>query len=248
MAVLVPPPGDHVSGGHAAGEGAPSSPTDLGRALAEVLAPVFGAGFEIHGLARMPGGSSRETWSFTARSASGASRRLVLRRDPPGAPSSGLAMEASLLKAARTASVPVPVLVAAGDASGPLGSAFVVVEHVEGETLPRRILRDVEAAGTGPALTAQCGRVLAAIHAIPPAAVPGLPGGDPLEQLRGLVDVLRQPHPTFELALRWLAGTRPPRSADALVHGDFRNGNLVVGPEGIRAVLDWELAHRGDPV
>ena len=33
-----------------------------------------------------------------------------------------------------------------------------------------------------------------------------------------------------------------------MVHGDFRNGNLIVGPEGIRAVLDWELAHRGDPL
>ncbi len=32
------------------------------------------------------------------------------------------------------------------------------------------------------------------------------------------------------------------------MHGDFRNGNLVVGPEGLRAVLDWELAHLGDPV
>jgi aminoglycoside phosphotransferase (APT) family kinase protein len=32
------------------------------------------------------------------------------------------------------------------------------------------------------------------------------------------------------------------------VHGDFRNGNFIVGPEGIRAVLDWELAHLGDPV
>jgi aminoglycoside phosphotransferase (APT) family kinase protein len=33
-----------------------------------------------------------------------------------------------------------------------------------------------------------------------------------------------------------------------LVHGDFRNGNLIVGPDGVRAVLDWELAHFGDPM
>ena len=33
-----------------------------------------------------------------------------------------------------------------------------------------------------------------------------------------------------------------------LVHGDLRNGNFIVGPEGIRAVLDWELSHLGDPV
>ncbi len=91
-------------------------------------------------------------------------------------------------------------------------------------------------------------RALAAIHRIPRSEVPGLAGGDPVEQLRGLLDRLGQPHPAFELGLRWLAETRPPRSAETVVHGDFRNGNLIVGAEGIRAVLDWELAHRGDPL
>jgi aminoglycoside phosphotransferase (APT) family kinase protein len=32
------------------------------------------------------------------------------------------------------------------------------------------------------------------------------------------------------------------------VHGDFRNGNLIIGPDGVRAVLDWELVHLGDPI
>jgi aminoglycoside phosphotransferase (APT) family kinase protein len=36
--------------------------------------------------------------------------------------------------------------------------------------------------------------------------------------------------------------------AAALVHGDFRLGNLIVGADGLHAVLDWELAHRGDPM
>lgn len=213
-----------------------------------MLAPVVGPDVEVTDLARMPGGSSRETWSFTLCPAGGPPRRLVLRRDPPGAPSSGLALEAALLAGAADAGVPVPALVTHGNAASPVGSAFVVVEHVVGETLPRRILRDVAAAGTGPELTAQCGRVLAAVHAMAPSAVPGLPGGDPLEQLRGLLDMLGQPHPAMELTLRWLAGARPPRSGESVVHGDFRNGNLIVGPDGIRAVLDWELAHRGDPL
>ena len=221
----------------------------LSEALADVLEPVLGAGTTVSEPARLAGGSSRETWSFTARPGDGgSSRRLVLRRDPPGVTTSGLGLEATLLEAAGRAGVPVPAVVAAGDASGPLGRAFVVVEHVDGETLPRRILRQVEAEGTGAELAAQCGRVLAAVHSMVPAAVPGLGGGDPLEQLRGLLDILGQPHPAFELALRWLAESRPPRWADAVVHGDFRNGNLIVGPEGIRAVLDWELAHRGDPM
>ena len=45
-----------------------------------------------------------------------------------------------------------------------------------------------------------------------------------------------------------MAANRPPRSAEGVVHGDFRNGNLIIGPDGVRAVLDWELAHLGDPM
>jgi hypothetical protein len=48
------------------------------------------------------------------------------------------------------------------------------------------------------------------------------------------------------LAFRWLDDNRPALSAPVVVHGDFRNGNLIIGPDGIRAVLDWELAHFGD--
>jgi aminoglycoside phosphotransferase (APT) family kinase protein len=234
---------------------------DLEDGLAKVLAPVLGAAVSVSGLQRMPGGASRETWSFQVALGQGGSdprraaesretepRSLVLRRDPPGAPSAGLLLEAGLLAAAGQAGVPVPRTVVAGPAGGPLESAFVVVEHVEGETLPKRILRRVWEQGTGELLAAQCGRILAALHAIAPAAVPGLPGGDALEQLRGVLDHLGEPHPVLELGLRQLGSARPPRSGEAVVHGDFRNGNLIVGDDGIRAVLDWELAHRGDPL
>jgi aminoglycoside phosphotransferase (APT) family kinase protein len=54
--------------------------------------------------------------------------------------------------------------------------------------------------------------------------------------------------PALELGLRWLEEHRPPPTDDVVVHGDFRNGNLVIGPDGIRGVLDWELVHRGDPM
>jgi aminoglycoside phosphotransferase (APT) family kinase protein len=57
------------------------------------------------------------------------------------------------------------------------------------------------------------------------------------------------PRPVFELALRWLRDRDPGPAPEAtLVHGDFRHGNLIIGPEGLRAVLDWELAHTGDPM
>lgn len=57
------------------------------------------------------------------------------------------------------------------------------------------------------------------------------------------------PRPVFELALRWLRDHDPGSSREVtLVHGDFRHGNLIIGPDGVRAVLDWELAHTGDPM
>ena len=53
--------------------------------------------------------------------------------------------------------------------------------------------------------------------------------------------------PALELGVRWLAAHRPPDGPRVAVHGDYRMGNLLVGPDGLRGVLDWELAHTGDP-
>ncbi|MGD0380530.1 MAG: phosphotransferase family protein [Acidimicrobiales bacterium] len=220
----------------------------LARQLAAVVGAVTGKPVEIEDVTRLPGGASRETWSFSARGPDGVATRLVLRRDPPRAPVSGLRLEADLLRAAARAGVPVPGVVVAGEASDGLGANFMIMDFVEGETIPRRILRDEHLARVRPVLAEQCGAALAAVHRIAPSEVPGLAGGDPVEQLRGLLDRLGQPHPAFELGLRWLAETRPARSAEVVVHGDFRNGNLIIGPDGIRAVIDWELAHLGDPL
>jgi aminoglycoside phosphotransferase (APT) family kinase protein len=221
---------------------------DLAGQLGAVLGAALDRPLSIDNLARLPGGASRETWSFSARDADGTTTKLVLRRDPPRAPVSGLRLEAALLKAAARAGVPVPRVLVAGDENAGLDATFMVMEFVEGETIARRILRDDRFADVRPVLAAQCGRALAAIHRIPAVEIPGLAGGDPLEQLRGLLDRLGQPHAAFELGLRWLAESRPARSAETVVHGDFRNGNLIIGADGIRAVLDWELAHLGDPL
>lgn len=221
---------------------------ELAQQLCSELAPVFGDVVEVRGLRRLSGGASRETWEFEAAHPGGSAVRLVLRRDPVGAPPTGLSLEARLLESARVAGVPVPGLIASGDDRSHFGSAYMIVEHIEGETIPRRILRDEKLARVRESLAEGCGSALAAIHRIPPESVPGLPGGDPLEQLRVLFDRTGEPHPAFELAFRWLATNQPSRSGEAVVHGDFRNGNLIIGPEGIRAVLDWELAHLGDPI
>jgi aminoglycoside phosphotransferase (APT) family kinase protein len=224
------------------------SGSELADRLRAVCAGLFGGPVRIEDLHRMAGGASRETWSFTVHGPSEASRRLVLRRDPVGGAHSGLALEALLLPAAARAGVPVPAVVASGQELDALGARSMIVEFVEGETIPRRILRDDSLAGARAVMAEQCGTILAAVHRIPPAEIPGLPTGDPLDQLRALSDRLGQPHPAFELAFGWLEDHRPTPSTPTVVHGDFRNGNLIVGPGGVRAVLDWELAHVGDPI
>ena len=219
--------------------------------LARAIFPDCGAGTVVD-LRRLSGGASRESWSFDLLGADGERSGFVLRRDPSGhGGDSDRSTEYHLLVAAAAGGVPVPgVRTLLADADG-LGRGFVM-DRVEGETIARRILRDDAYATARPLLAAQCGEHAARIHAIDPATLPQLPvlgARAQLDQYRTLLDGFGEPHPAFELGLRWLADRVPPEPArPELVHGDFRNGNFIVGPEGIRAVLDWELAHLGDPV
>jgi hypothetical protein len=61
-----------------------------------------------------------------------------------------------------------------------------------------------------------------------------------------LLDALGEVRPALELGVRWLTAHRPEPGPTVTVHGDFRMGNLLVGPDGLRGVLDWELAHAGE--
>ncbi|SEH03380.1 Predicted kinase, aminoglycoside phosphotransferase (APT) family [Nonomuraea solani] len=211
----------------------------------EIVREAYGTEAVVPFSARLPGGASRETWALDVTAPDGSTHELILRLDSPGATletGAGLASEAVLMRAAAEAGVPVPRIVACGE-------SYILMSRVPGETIPRKILRDDVYAAARPRLAAQCGRALAAIHRMPLSAVPSDDdGGDPLPRWRDVLDQLGEPHPVFELALRRLAATRPPGTRRTVVHGDFRNGNLIVGPEGVRAVLDWELAHAGDPL
>jgi aminoglycoside phosphotransferase (APT) family kinase protein len=211
-----------------------------------------GHAVEIGELSRMSGGASRETWSFTLRDGD-RTQKLVLRRDPPGAPpKTDRQSEVEVLELAAAAGVPVPTVLWTADAED-IGSPGFFMNHVEGETIARRILREDDYAHARDLMAAQCGDIAARIHSIPIQNLPNLvvPDRKPtemvLEQYEALLDSLGEPHPAFELALRWLARRIPPSDRTAVVHGDYRNGNFIVGPDGIRAVLDWELVHIGDP-
>ncbi len=211
--------------------------------LAEALSTVVDA--EVHDLRRLTGGASRQTWSFRA-----GDEPLILQRERAGSPRTGaMATEAALLRAAHDAGVPVARLVAAhgGGDDSPLGVGFLVASVIEGETIARKILRDDEFARARSSFAADCGRALAGVHAIPVDAAP-LEPTDQVAQYRTVLDDFGDPHPVFEHAFRWLEANRPPTTGQTVVHGDFRLGNLMIGPDGLRAVVDWELAHLGDPM
>jgi aminoglycoside phosphotransferase (APT) family kinase protein len=220
-------------------------------ALARVVAPVCGPG-TVEGLRRLSGGASRETWTFELAAPDGARHGLVLRRDPGSHTGwSERATEYMLLEATAAAGVPVPRVRVLLGPDDDLGHGFVM-DRVDGETIPRRILRDDVYADARPLLAAQCGEIAARIHATDAATLPELPvqsAAFQIAQYRENLDGFGEPHPAFELGLRWLADNTPPEAAKpALVHGDFRNGNLIVDSTGLRGVLDWELAHFGDPI
>jgi aminoglycoside phosphotransferase (APT) family kinase protein len=218
----------------------------LASALASRLRVLWGTEAAVTGVRPLPGGASRECWDVRVRTAAGAERRLILLRDVGGrALDKDVAVEAAAMRAARTAGVPVAEVYDYG--AGALGQAYLLMEHLDGETIPRRLLRDEAYAAVRPGLARRLGEVLARIHQVDPAAVPGLPRVDALGQVTGLYQAFAEPRPALEIGLRWLAGHRPAPAADALVHGDFRTGNLMVGADGLHGVLDWELAHRGDP-
>lgn len=218
----------------------------------------------VSALRRLTGGASRETWSLDAELDRGRGEEtlpLIWQRDVRGAPKElSRALEYRLMGAACAAGVPAPEPLWSGDETLGGGESFFV-RRIEGETLPRRLLRDERYAHARSALPAQLAVALARIHAVDIGAhgldaLPATPDGvtpaahevDRYDQvLRG---VALEPHPAFELAFRWLrqhpliAQPVQPR----LVHGDFRIGNVLFDEEGLRVVLDWELAHVGDPV
>jgi aminoglycoside phosphotransferase (APT) family kinase protein len=210
-------------------------------ALAASLSSVLGDA-PVTDLTRLSGGASRETWWFRAGDG-----RYVLQRQRSGSPRD-MSVEVAVLRAAHAAGVPVAEVVTASADPAVLGAPFMVVQAIEGETIARKILRDEGFSVARSVLVGQLGAALARLHAIDPASVPGLVVDDQLSTYRRALDDLGQPHPTFELAFRWLEANRPATSPTSVVHGDFRLGNVIVGDDGLRAVIDWELAHVGDPM
>ncbi|MCB9658705.1 MAG: phosphotransferase family protein [Sandaracinaceae bacterium] len=227
----------------------------LGAAVAMLCRDALGPDTEVVEVKRLTAGASATTHRVRVRvGASGTERALILRRAAPGDPFGGRvgpALEAATQAAVFAAGGPVAEVVAAFEAHSVLGDGYLM-GCLEGETLGPRIVRDPAFGAARAALVGQCAQALACIHDVSPGDLPSLPVRGAETQLDELMRLHRsfgERAPVLEAAFRVLRDDRPETSeGPCLVHGDFRVGNLVVGPAGLVGVLDWELTHLGDPV
>lgn len=208
-------------------------------------------------VARIPGGASRHTWRAEV-SAGGRVRSLIFRFDPEvSLLESNRAVEVGCYRAmADVAAVPVPAVLHDEDDPAWIGMPFFVMEAVEGDSNGGRL------AALPPdqrrCLAEEFARVLAAIAAcdwsglagLLPEVAPESAWSTELARWEAVLDAHElSPMPITRAAIRWLRrNPPPPPERVSLVHGDCRAGNFLQDGEHITAVLDWEMAHLGDPV
>ena len=227
---------------------------DVRAGLQKLAGRLGGAGAALVEPQRLSGGASMETWAFGVEG-QGGREGLILRRravafDEETARSVSLATEAALIRATGANGARVPIVRHVCDEADGLGEAYVMV-RVGGETLGRKITSDPRFDAVRPALARQCGESLVAIHKTAPPAGLKLKAVNGTEELDRYEEVYRATgaeRPILELAFQYLRKHVPDPVEPVLLHGDFRNGNIMFDPEkGVAAILDWELAHLGDP-
>lgn len=236
------------------------TPEELRRRLERYLAAETGKEVHLGDFDLLTGGNAREMWAFNG-TIGGTERHLLLRKDPPGGGPHAIRFqlerpqEYRAMQLAAEVGVPVAKVLWLIEDKAILGEAGFVMERLDGESIPRRILREGRYERARRRAAFQLGEILARMQAIDYAAL-DLPTPDrsvhpvhaQIEEYTEYLDELDDPKPGFALAMRWLRQNVPPRWDFGLVHGDFRNGNLMVNEEGIQAVLDWETVHIGDPM
>jgi aminoglycoside phosphotransferase (APT) family kinase protein len=201
------------------------------------------------------GGQSNPTFLVQA-----GGRRYVLRRKPPGAllPSAhAVEREYRVMSALADSCVPVARTFALCEDPAVIGTAFYLMEHVEG-----RIFWDPALPQFAPQERArmytEMNRVIAALHSVDYQAIGlgdyGKAGNYMARQVERWTRQYRASETehieAVEHLIRWLPQHIPQADETSIVHGDFRIDNLIFHPTEPRvlAVLDWELSTLGHPL
>jgi len=232
----------------------------LSDAIAAYLGRTWDEPVEIVDLARISGGASRETYRFDAL-VGGERRPLILRRDPPGSLiETDRRSEFMALKSfnGRGVAAPEPLILELDGAE--LERPFFVMARIDGGATASPFQPDPYAPHAD-AIARDFFSTLGRIAAADPAGLPIAEVFEPpaldacwkreLDYWSGVIEADElHPQPIVRAAIRWLyAHPPPPAQKLSVVHGDYRSGNFLHDGEGkIIAVLDWEMAHLGDPL
>ncbi|HEY2069404.1 MAG TPA: phosphotransferase family protein [Rhizomicrobium sp.] len=233
---------------------------DISERLARYLSGKLDHAVTVANLARIPGGASRETYRFRA-TYDGKERGLILRRDPPASLiETERSAEFRAYQAFHTLGLPVPEPIALELGSDVLDRPFFIMEEIENCAVGSILAPDPygeHRSKVGEQFFTSLGRIAKA----DPGAI-GLADFDgpkstadcwshELARWTKVIDEdEREPQPIARAAIRWLRNHPPPPAQKiAMVHGDYRTGNFLHDTDGnIRAILDWEMAHLGDPL
>ena len=231
--------------------------------LETYLSDLWGAPTAVTNLSRIPGGASRETYRLDAQIAGetgGATRGLILRRDPTG---SLIDTDRRLeFLAYRTVHghVPVPEAIVLEEDGGVLERPFFLMERIDGGIVASPFAGDpygAHAKGLGEQFFTTLGKLAALDHENAPIREAAeLPASEDcwriaLDQWSTVIEADEQhPQPIVRAAIRHLRRNPPPPAQRiTIVHGDYRTGNFMHDGAGqILAILDWEMAHLGDPI
>lgn len=218
-------------------------------------------GVAVDGLERISGGASRETYRFRLVW-DGGERRLILRRDPPASLiETERRIEFAAYRAFAGSAVPVPEMLWLEEDPAPLGAPFFIAEEICGCQASPQVLLSGAYEAALPKLAERKWAILGEIARADPetlgltkilaAPAPDACWRGELDRWEALIDRdAEAPLPVTRAAIRWLrANPPPPAQKLSVVHGDFRTGNFLFDEAGeIHGVLDWEMAHLGDPL